>query len=94
VGTCEKRDAYSVYAKLRVRRPVGQGKMRSSATRGIASTCAWTSCRQSAKILRQCFAQIGGVAGERPPRQLPKKLRPMVRSLRPVESARGDMDDT
>src|SRR6185312_15050003 len=48
-------------------------------------------CRQSARIVRQCFEQIGAWPENDVLGALPKKMRPDGEAYARVESARGDM---
>jgi NADH-quinone oxidoreductase subunit D len=86
-----KDDAYSVYPKIDFDIPIGKGQM------GTVGDCwdrFWLrveECRQSSKILRQCFEQIKEWPEDDVVGQLPKKMRPDGEAYARVESARGDM---
>jgi NADH-quinone oxidoreductase subunit D len=86
-----KDDAYSVYPKIDFEVPIGRGQM------GTVGDCwdrFWLrveECRQSSKILRQCFEQIKEWPEDDVVGQLPKKMRPEGEAYARVESARGDM---
>ncbi len=86
-----KDDAYSVYPKIDFNVPVGTGAM------GTVGDCwdrFWLrveECRESSKILRQCFEQIKQWPEDDVVGQLPKKMRPEGEAYARVESARGDM---
>jgi len=86
-----KEDAYSVYPKLDFDVPVGEGRF------GVVGDC-WDrfvvrvqECRESCKILRQCFDQIKEWPEDDIVGQLPKKMKPEGEAYSRVESARGDM---
>jgi len=86
-----KDDGYGIYSKLDFEVPVGKGQM------GTVGDC-WDrfavrveECRQSCKILRQCFDKIKGEPEDDILGELPKKLRPEGEAYSRVESARGDM---
>jgi NADH-quinone oxidoreductase subunit D len=86
-----KDDAYSVYPKIDFEIPIGKGTM------GTVGDC-WDrfmvrvdECRQSSKILRQCFDQIKEWPEDDVVGQLPKKMKPEGEAYARVESARGDM---
>lgn len=86
-----KDDGYGIYPKLDFEIPVGEGRM------GTVGDC-WDrfavrveECRQSCKILRQCFEQIKKEPEDDICGELPKKLRPEGEAYARVESARGDM---
>jgi len=86
-----REDAYSVYPKLAFEVPIGEG------TYGTVGDC-WDrfqvrveECRQSSKILRQCFEQMKEWPEDDICGQLPKKMRPEGEAYARVESARGDM---
>jgi NADH-quinone oxidoreductase subunit D len=93
-GLCwdlRKDDAYSVYPKIDFEIPIGKGRM------GTVGDC-WDrfvvrveECRQSSKILRQCFDQIKEWPEDDVVGELPKKMRPDGEAYARVESARGDM---
>ena len=86
-----KDDAYSVYPKIDFNVPVGRGQM------GTVGDCwdrFWIrveECRESCKIIRQCFEQIKEWPEDEVVGQLPKKMRPDGEAYARVESARGDM---
>ena len=86
-----KEDAYSVYGNLAFDVPVGKGQM------GTVGDCwdrFWVrveECRQSCKILRQCFVQMKAHPENDIVGKLPKKMRPDGEAYARVESARGDM---
>jgi NADH-quinone oxidoreductase subunit D len=86
-----KDDAYSVYPKIDFNVPVGRGQM------GTVGDCwdrFWIrveECRESCKIIRQCFEQIKEWPEDDVVGQLPKKMRPDGEAYARVESARGDM---
>jgi NADH-quinone oxidoreductase subunit D len=86
-----KEDAYSVYPKIDFDIPVGVGRF------GTVGDC-WDrfmvrvdECRQSCKILRQCFDQIKEWPEDDIVGQLPKKMKPEGEAYSRIESARGDM---
>ena len=86
-----KEDGYGAYGKLAFDVPVGRGRM------GTLGDC-WDrfdvrveECRQSARILRQCFEQITAWPENEILGVLPKKMRPDGEAYARVESARGDM---
>ena len=86
-----KEDAYSVYGKLAFDVPIGKGQM---GTLGDCWDRFWVrveECRQSCKILRQCFEQIKAWPENDIVGKLPKKMRPEGEAYARVESARGDM---
>ena len=86
-----KEDNYSVYPKLDFKLPLGTGQM------GTVGDCwdrFWVrvdECRESSKILRQCFEQIKEWPEDDIVGQLPKKMKPEGEAYSRVESARGDM---
>jgi NADH-quinone oxidoreductase subunit D len=86
-----KDDAYSVYPKIDFRIPIGKGQF------GTVGDCwdrFWVrveECRESSKILRQCFEQIKQWPEDDVVGKLPKKMRPDGEAYARVESARGDM---
>lgn len=86
-----KEDAYSIYPELDFEIPYGQGKV------GTVGDCwdrYWVraeECRQSARILRQCFERIDAFPEDDLVGKLPKKMRPDGEAYARVESARGDM---
>jgi NADH-quinone oxidoreductase subunit D len=86
-----KEDAYSVYPKIDFDLPVGVGRF------GTVGDC-WDrfmvrvdECRESCKILRQCFDQIKEWPEDDIVGQLPKKMKPEGEAYSRIESARGDM---
>jgi NADH-quinone oxidoreductase subunit D len=86
-----KEDAYSVYPKMQFDIPIGKGRF------GTVGDC-WDrfmvrvdECRESCKILRQCFEQIKEWPEDDIVGQLPKKMKPEGEAYSRVESARGDM---
>jgi NADH-quinone oxidoreductase subunit D len=86
-----KEDAYSVYPKLSFDIPIGHGRF------GTVGDC-WDrfmvrvdECRESCKILRQCFDQIKEWPEDDIVGQLPKKMKPEGEAYSRIESARGDM---
>ncbi len=86
-----KEDAYGIYADLTFDVPVGRGQM---GTLGDCWDRFWVrveECRQSCRLLRQCFAQIGAFPENDILAKLPKKMRPDGEAYARVESARGDM---
>jgi NADH-quinone oxidoreductase subunit D len=86
-----KEDAYSVYGNLDFAVPVGTGQM------GTVGDCwdrFWVrveECRESLKILRQCFEKIKEHPENDILGKLPKKMKPDGEAYARVESARGDM---
>lgn len=86
-----KEDAYGAYPNLDFEVPVGKGQF------GAVGDCwdrYWVrveECRQSAKILRQCFEKIHDHPEDDICGELPRKLRPEGEAFARVESARGDM---
>jgi NADH-quinone oxidoreductase subunit D len=86
-----KEDAYSVYPKIQFDIPIGHGRF------GTVGDC-WDrfmvrvdECRESCKILRQCFDQIKEWPEDDIVGQLPKKMKPEGEAYSRIESARGDM---
>jgi NADH-quinone oxidoreductase subunit D len=86
-----REDGYSVYSKIEFDVPIGKGQM---GTLGDCWDRFWVrveECRQSCKILRQCFEQIQEWPENDILGKLPKKMRPEGEAYARVESARGDM---
>jgi len=86
-----KEDAYSVYPKLQFAIPIGRGEV---GTLGDCWDRFWVrveECRESCKLLRQCFEQIQAHPENEITGKLPKKMRPDGDAYARVESARGDM---
>ena len=86
-----KADGYSVYPELDFDVPVGKGRF------GTVGDC-WDrfnvrveECRESVKILRQCFEKIDEHPEDDIVGKLPKTLTPAGEAYARVESARGDM---
>jgi NADH-quinone oxidoreductase subunit D len=86
-----KDDAYSIYPKIDFDIPIGKGRF------GTVGDC-WDrfmvrvdECRESCKILRQCFDQIKEWPEDDIMGQLPKKMKPEGEAYSRIESARGDM---
>ncbi len=86
-----KEDAYGVYGKLAFDVPIGTGKMGKLGDCWDRFNLRVDECRQSARILRQCFEQIGAWSENDLLGPLPKKMRPDGEAYARVESARGDM---
>lgn len=86
-----KEDGYSVYPKLDFAIPVGRGAV---GTLGDCWDRFWVrveECRESCKILRQCFERISAYPENEITGKLPKKMRPDGEAYSRIESARGDM---
>ncbi len=86
-----KEDAYSAYPKLDFEVPVGDGRYGTVGDSWDRFQVRVEECRQSCKILRQCFEQIKEWPEDDVVGQLPKKMRPEGEAYARVESARGDM---
>jgi NADH-quinone oxidoreductase subunit D len=86
-----KQDAYSVYPKLKFEVPLGQGKMGTVGDSWDRFVVRVEECRESCKILRQCFEQIKEWPEDDVVGALPKKMKPEGEAYARVESARGDM---
>lgn len=86
-----KDDGYSVYPELEFDVPIGEGRF------GTVGDCwdrFWVrseECKQSARILHQCFEAIDEHPEDDLVGKLPKRLRPEGEAYARVESARGDM---
>ena len=86
-----KQDAYSVYPKLEFEVPLGKGKMGTVGDSWDRFVVRVEECRESCKILRQCFEQIKEWPEDDVVGELPKKMKPEGEAYARVESARGDM---
>jgi NADH-quinone oxidoreductase subunit D len=86
-----KEDAYSVYPKIDFEIPVGKGRFGTTGDCWDRFMVRVDECRQSAKILRQCFDQIKEWPEDDVVGQLPKKMKPDGEAYARIESARGDM---
>ena len=86
-----KQDAYSVYPKLDFEVPLGKGRMGTVGDSWDRFVVRVEECRESCKILRQCFEQIKEWPEDDVVGELPKKMRPEGEAYARVESARGDM---
>jgi NADH-quinone oxidoreductase subunit D len=86
-----KQDAYSVYPKLDFEVPLGKGRMGTVGDSWDRFVVRVEECRESCKILRQCFDQIKEWPEDDVVGELPKKMKPEGEAYARVESARGDM---
>jgi NADH-quinone oxidoreductase subunit D len=86
-----KQDAYSVYPKIDFEVPLGKGRMGTVGDSWDRFVVRVEECRESCKILRQCFEQIKEWPEDDVMGELPKKMRPEGEAYARVESARGDM---
>ena len=86
-----KEDGYSVYPQIDFDIPVGKGTYGTVGDSWDRFQVRVEECRQSAKILRQCFEQIDDHPEDDIVGKLPKKMRPEGEAYARVESARGDM---
>jgi NADH-quinone oxidoreductase subunit D len=86
-----REDAYSVYPKLDFEIPIGKGRFGTVGDSWDRFMVRVDECRESSKILRQCFEQIKEWPEDDIVGQLPKKMKPEGEAYSRVESARGDM---
>ena len=86
-----REDAYSVYPKLDFDIPIGRGRFGTVGDSWDRFMVRVDECRESSKILRQCFEQIKEWPEDDIVGQLPKKMKPEGEAYSRVESARGDM---
>jgi len=86
-----KEDAYSVYPKIDFDLPIGKGRFGTVGDSWDRFMVRVDECRESCKILRQCFEQIKEWPEDEIMGQLPKKMKPEGEAYSRIESARGDM---
>ena len=86
-----KEDGYSVYPDIDFELPLGKGIYGTVGDSWDRFQVRVEECKQSAKILRQCFDQIDDHPEDDIVGKLPKKMRPDGEAYARVESARGDM---